>query len=138
MVLLCGAQFVHRAGGLQQTETAELPGSRRLRARLLARQPRQLREHHEEGAYLLFHTTSSSSIPSWIDDGLAIHSVGSFYPVLVYFLFQWLPELQHHAPSVPIVLVGTKYGELCDCCQGKHFFHLAAYLSVIFGLYVAA
>uniref|UniRef100_A0A453R6V8 Rac-like GTP-binding protein 3 n=1 Tax=Aegilops tauschii subsp. strangulata TaxID=200361 RepID=A0A453R6V8_AEGTS len=22
---------------------------------------------------------------------------------------KWLPELQHHAPSVPIVLVGTKY-----------------------------
>jgi hypothetical protein len=28
--------------------------------------------------------------------------------------FQWLPELQHHAPGVPIVLAGTKLGELYD------------------------
>jgi len=27
---------------------------------------------------------------------------------------QWLPELQHYAPGVPIVLAGTKLGELCD------------------------
>jgi hypothetical protein len=30
------------------------------------------------------------------------------------FSFQWLPELQHHAPGVPIVLAGTKLGELYD------------------------
>ncbi len=36
----------------------------------------------------------------------------------VYFVcfvlpFQWIPELQHYAPGVPIVLVGTKLGEFC-------------------------
>ena len=26
------------------------------------------------------------------------------------FPFQWIPELKHYAPGVPIVLVGTKLG----------------------------
>jgi hypothetical protein len=29
------------------------------------------------------------------------------------FPLQWIPELQHYAPGVPVVLVGTKLGELC-------------------------
>jgi GTPase SAR1 family protein len=28
--------------------------------------------------------------------------------------FQWIPELHHYAPGVPIVLVGTKLGRLSD------------------------
>lgn len=27
---------------------------------------------------------------------------------------QWIPELQHYAPGIPVVLVGTKSGELKD------------------------
>lgn len=33
---------------------------------------------------------------------------------MLFVPLQWLPELQHYAPGVPIVLVGTKLGELCD------------------------
>jgi hypothetical protein len=33
------------------------------------------------------------------------------YPLL--FTVQWIPELQHYAPGVPVVLVGTKLGEFC-------------------------
>jgi len=29
----------------------------------------------------------------------------------IQFLGQWIPELQHHAPGVPLVLVGTKLGK---------------------------
>jgi GTPase SAR1 family protein len=31
----------------------------------------------------------------------------------IFFLHaeQWIPELRHHAPNVPIVLVGTKLGK---------------------------
>jgi hypothetical protein len=28
------------------------------------------------------------------------------------FHFQWIPELKHYAPGVPIILVGTKLGML--------------------------
>lgn len=28
------------------------------------------------------------------------------------FLDQWIPELQHYAPGIPVVLVGTKLGKL--------------------------
>ena len=39
----------------------------------------------------------------------------AIYYVLGDFLmfrlhFQWIPELKHYAPGVPIVLVGTKLG----------------------------
>lgn len=27
------------------------------------------------------------------------------------FYFQWIPELKHYAPGVPIILVGTKLGK---------------------------
>lgn len=30
---------------------------------------------------------------------------------ICWFHFQWIPELKHYAPGVPIVLVGTKIGE---------------------------
>jgi len=34
------------------------------------------------------------------------------------FTLQWIPELQHYAPGVPVVLVGTKLGEFCS--QQEH------------------
>lgn len=40
--------------------------------------------------------------------------------LIVLFLFwplvhiQWIPELKHYAPGVPIVLVGTKLGEISN------------------------
>ena len=37
-----------------------------------------------------------------------------FVVLMSLFFIQWLPELQHYAPGVPIVLAGTKLGELCD------------------------
>lgn len=40
---------------------------------------------------------------------------GSFYKKwmikwMCWFHFQWIPELKHYAPGVPIILVGTKLG----------------------------
>jgi Ras-related C3 botulinum toxin substrate 1 len=32
--------------------------------------------------------------------------------VLFFFDVQWIPELRHYAPGVPIVLVGTKLGQI--------------------------
>lgn len=29
---------------------------------------------------------------------------------MVAFVWQWIPELQHFAPGIPVVLVGTKLG----------------------------
>ena len=31
------------------------------------------------------------------------------------FIFQWIPELKHYAPGVPIILVGTKLGKSATC-----------------------
>lgn len=33
-----------------------------------------------------------------------------FSKIYRYIGYQWIPELRHYAPSVPIVLVGTKLG----------------------------
>ena len=51
------------------------------------------------------------------------------YPLL--FTLQWLPELQHYAPGVPVVLVGTKLGEFCS--QQEHVYNWVAlvYYSLI-------
>jgi hypothetical protein len=35
------------------------------------------------------------------------------YP-LFFITLQWIPELQHYARGVPVVLVGTKFGEFCS------------------------
>lgn len=32
--------------------------------------------------------------------------------VIYIFFLQWIPELRHYAPNVPIVLVGTKLGTI--------------------------
>lgn len=35
----------------------------------------------------------------------------TFADELFYIFPQWIPELRHYAPGVPIVLVGTKLGK---------------------------
>lgn len=41
--------------------------------------------------------------------------------LLVSLLFlQWIPELKHYAPQVPIVLVGTKLG-VCPNCESDWY-----------------
>jgi len=35
----------------------------------------------------------------------------SYIKLVLFIYFQWIPELKHYAPGVPIVLVGTKLGE---------------------------
>lgn len=45
----------------------------------------------------------------FLDGIFFIH--GFFCFLLLVMLVQWVPELRHYAPSVPIVLVGTKLGE---------------------------
>jgi len=37
------------------------------------------------------------------------------------FLDQWIPELQHYAPGIPVVLVGTKLGKLKGIDINMHF-----------------
>lgn len=34
-----------------------------------------------------------------------------FFCYLICYTVQWIPELQHFAPGVPVVLVGTKLGK---------------------------
>ncbi len=44
----------------------------------------------------------------------------SFLTHVHFLLVQWIPELRHYAPSVPIILVGTKLGLICFhffCCE---------------------
>jgi hypothetical protein len=44
----------------------------------------------------------------------------SFLTCVHFLLVQWIPELRHYAPSVPIILVGTKLGLICFhffCCE---------------------
>jgi hypothetical protein len=44
----------------------------------------------------------------------------SFLSCVHFLLVQWIPELRHYAPSVPIILVGTKLGLICFhffCCE---------------------
>lgn len=42
---------------------------------------------------------------------------------ILCFSFQWIPELRHYAPGVPIILVGTKLGKI--------FYHLILLCSVM-------
>lgn len=45
---------------------------------------------------------------------MSMFSEFQFVVLMSSIFIQWLPELQHYAPGVPIVLAGTKLGELCD------------------------
>lgn len=42
-----------------------------------------------------------------------LHSVSSFYLIIMHantsvLTLQWYPEVRHHCPNTPIILVGTK------------------------------
>ncbi len=67
----------------------------------------------------------NACMPIW---SLSVHthckqaaSLGMSFLTRVHcLLVQWIPELRHYAPSVPIILVGTKLGLICFhlfCCE---------------------
>ena len=41
------------------------------------------------------------------------HSISGDWVVMIWLAdyVQWIPELQHYAPGVPVVLAGTKLGK---------------------------
>ena len=38
------------------------------------------------------------------------------FVLILFRTWQWIPELRHYAPSVPIILVGTKLGLFLSGC----------------------
>lgn len=55
---------------------------------------------------------------------VCLHGLGFRRGLNVYhllFTLQWIPELQHYAPGVPVVLVGTKLGEFCSQLEHVDF-----------------
>lgn len=42
--------------------------------------------------------------------------------MFVYVSLQWIPELKHYAPGVPIILVGTKLGKVSSFYCKYHFY----------------
>lgn len=88
----------------------------------------RLRPLSYRGADVFLLAFSLISRPSFenISKKVVFLSLFFFYPVLLHFPFsdsfsmscffflmpeKWVPELRHYAPSVPIVLVGTKLGK---------------------------
>lgn len=92
----------------------------------------RLRPLSYRGADVFLLAFSLISRPSFenISKKVVFLSLSFFYPVPLHFLFsdsfsmscffcflpflmpeKWVPELRHYAPSVPIVLVGTKLGK---------------------------
>jgi len=75
-----------RSGGLRPSPALVLPPDRRLRHLLFPSQSTQLRKRPKQGAQRF----SMGSTPS------LIHTR------------KWWPELRHHSPATPVILVGTK------------------------------
>jgi hypothetical protein len=61
---------------------------------------------------LNFFINIYSTLLSLVLDEVDVHF--QFTSLSSFFSLQWLPELQHYAPGVPIVLAGTKLGVLFD------------------------
>lgn len=66
-------------------------------------------------AFSLISKASYENVAKKVSFSFCFNCVDEFfisYTKLVLFIyFQWIPELKHYAPGVPIVLVGTKLGE---------------------------